>query len=120
MAPKLPLALSSEVNMWEDMPNMAVEALDAFHGFTWSAVRMILKLKWPKDSKARRHDKLKKMMEEVENKTYRQDPAYSHTDSYWGDDQWAFEKHFPTWSKMRDDMEEDYHEFISEHINATV
>ena len=71
----------------------------------------------PKDSKARRHDKLKKMMEEVENKTYRQDPAYSHTDSEWGDDQWAFEKHFPTWSKMRDDME-DYHEFISEHINV--
>ena len=33
--------------------------------------------------------------------------------------QWAFEKHFPTWSKMRDDMGEDYHEFVSEHINVT-
>ena len=30
MAPKLPLTLASEVNMWDDMPNMAVEALDAF------------------------------------------------------------------------------------------
>ena len=47
MAPKLPLTLASEVNMWDDMPNMAVEALGAFPGFSWSAVRMLPTLKWP-------------------------------------------------------------------------
>ena len=91
---KLPLALSTL--MWYDIgrsPDGVAWCLQTFADFeaTWDAVRQMLKLVYPKDSKQRTREKLARMMTEIENPDY--------------DTESCFEDFFPTWEKVFIDVE---------------
>ena len=99
-SPKLPKPLSSDMIMYMDFPDMAVEAMDAFHGRPWAEVLVCLKQLDPKASKVRLRQRLVRMMLEVENsEDHVDDPVWDQTDDE------PFDKFFPTWSKFRVDME---------------
>ena len=131
MPPKLPLALSSNVCMYEEMPNFAVGVIDAFLGKPWADVEKILKLVYPKNSKERRRRILTKMMKEIEDDGYLLSYAPGCVDLATSNDaeynrvinayeQAALERYFPTWSTVHDDIDtlhpDGYHAFVQANL----
>lgn len=96
--------------MYRAMPDDMIEAMDAFHGDHWSVVEQALKRTYAKDSKKRLRDRLNRLMEEAGE-------AKLIADSYTQES--CFELVFPTWAKIRHDIDvyaeenghSDYHMF---------
>ena len=104
--------------MYKDMPDMAVECIDAFFGFnaTWNDVLKGIKAAYPKENKTRARHMLTKMISEIESDDYANDPTWVRGE--YGTDE-PFDKYFPTWSKFRRIMEAkgckagmEYHGFV--------
>lgn len=125
---KLPLALSTNVYMYEEMPNFAVGVIDAFLGKPWADVEKILKLVYPKNSKERRRGMLTKMMKEIEGDGYLLSYAPGCVDLANNEyEQAALERYFPTWSTVHDDIDtlakatpslypDGYHAFVQANL----
>ena len=108
--------------MYLEMPDMAVEAIDAFfsESATWDVVRKGIKVAYPKMNKVCARRMLGQMMSEIENDEYAKDPTWVR--GWYGTDE-PFDKYFPKWSKFRRDMDAkarkvgmEYHSFVSAEL----
>ena len=114
--------LADKVTMYLEMPDMAVEAIDAFfsESATWDVVRKGIKVAYPKMNKVCARRMLGQMMSEIENDEYAKDPTWVR--GWYGTDE-PFDKYFPKWSKFRRDMDAkarkvgmEYHSFVSAEL----